>query len=184
MATIIVKEWDVTGTDPSGSRHLESHASFVSVVASGTSPTGTIDLGSLAITDGNDIGATKCFTVQFSGFADGNETVDSCEFWASGSDLSGTSSKIVYSGTGSWTQSLSLAEDGNEIVPTTSGTASGVLRNDGGLTFFATTDAHTSQYNYIALQASGDMPVGAYGGTTGLDLKFNYSVNTANTNRD
>ncbi len=185
MATIIVREWAVSGVDPSGSRHVNTHPTFSGIVASGTTSSGTLNLGSIEMTDGDDISATKCFTVSFVDFADGNETVDSCTVYVNDSDISSTSSQIVYEVRDDWTQNFDLLQD--EEVPLTvqSGQAESILRTGGLNTYFQDADGHCSQYWYVAIQVSGDTPVGAYGGSLGgLELKFSYSVNTENTNRD
>ena len=185
MATIIVREWAVSGVDPSGSRHLNSHPTFSGIVASGTTSSGTLNLGPVAITDGDDISATKCFTVSFIDFADSNETVDSCTVYVNNSDISSTSSQIVYEVREEWEQDFSLLQDEEFPLTIQSGQAETVLRTGGKNTFFQDADGHCSQYWYVAMQVSGDTPVGAYGGSAGgLELKFSYAVNTENTNRD
>jgi hypothetical protein len=184
MATIIVSEWAVSGVDPLGSRHLTNHASFVGIVASGTTSSGTLSLGSVAVTDGDDISATKCFTVRFVDFADGAETVDSCTWYVNNTDISATSSQIVYEVADTWTQNFALLQDAELAAPTTSGLAETVLRTGGKNTFFADSDVHSSQYHYVAMQTRGDTPVGLYGSTGGLDLKFTFAQNSASGSRD
>ena len=185
MATIIVKEWDISGGDPAGSRHLYNHASYSGIVASGTTSSGTLSLGSVAIIDGDDISDTKCFTVHFIDFADSNETIDACTFYVNDTDISTTSSKIVFETRDTWTTDFALLYDLELDAPTVSGSAETVLRASGLNTFFADSDAHASQFHYVAMQTLGDTPVGQYGGSlSGLDLKFSYDQNSANTNRD
>jgi len=185
MATIIVKEWDVSGSDPSGSRHLYNHASFSGIVASGTTSSGTLNLGSVAIADGDSTSATKCFTVHFIDFLDGDETIDSCTWYVNNSDISTTSSSIIFETRDAWETDFALLYDQELTAPTTSGSAETALRTAGLNTFYADSDAHASQYHYVAIRVNGDTPVGQYGGAlSGLDLKFSYSQNSASGNRD
>lgn len=185
MATIVVREWDISGSDPLGSRHLSSHASFSGVIASGSTSSGTLNLGNIAIADGDDISATKCFTVSFISFADASETIDSCTFYVNNSDISSTSSDIVFETKDAWVTDFALLQDQELPAPITSGAAESVLRTGGKNTFFADSDVHASQFHYVAIQVRGDHPVGQYGGSTsGLDLKFSYTQNSASGNRD
>jgi len=185
MATIIIKEWDTSGSDPTGSRHLYNHASFSGIIASGTTSSGVLSLESVAILDGDNTSATKCFTAHFVDFSDGDETVDSCTFYVNDTDISSTSSNIVFETKDTWETDFSLLSDNELDAPTTSGQAETVLRSSGLNTFFQDSDAHSSQFHYVALQLIGDTPVGQYGGSTsGLDLKFSYTQNSASGNRD
>jgi len=185
MATIVVKEWDVSGADPSGSRHLYNHASYSGIVSSGTTSSGTMDLGSVAISDGDTTSSTRCFTVHFIDFADASETIDSCTFYVNNTDISSTTSEIIFETRETWETDFALLYDQELTAPTTSGAAETVLRTGGKNTFFADSDVHASQYHYVAIQTRGDTPVGQYGGaTSGLDLKFSYTQNSASGNRD
>lgn len=184
MATIIVKEWDISGDDPTGSVNLFSHASYVSTVASGSTSSGLLDFGNTFITDGVDVSATKCITVQFSGYTDGNETVDDVKFWVDQTEVP-SGSYIMFEESAVWQKDKYFRADSDQ-APSTSGAMAQVhRRGQESTTFFQTTDIHTSNFMYFALRASGSATVGVYGGSTGgLDVKFSYDVNTENTNRD
>lgn len=185
MATIVVREWDTAGTDPSGSRNSNAHASFVKVLASGTTSSGVIDFGNVNIGDGDVLSVTKCFTVSFIDFADANETVDSCSVYLDNTDISAFSTVVLHEQRPSWTQGFAIDQSEDQQVLPTSGLSTDIVRSDGNLTFFQDSDGHCSQYFYLTANVKGDNSAGVYGGSTGgLSLMFNYSVNTENTNRD
>lgn len=185
MATIVVREWDTAGIDPSGSRNSSAHASFVKVLASGTTSSGVIEFGNVSIGDGDVLSVTKCFTVSFIDFADANETVDSCTVYLDNTDISGSSTVILHEQRPSWTQGFEIQQSEDQQVLPGSGLTTDIVRTDGNLTFFQDSDEHCSQYFYLTANVKRDTNAGVYGGSTGgLSLMFNYSVNTENTNRD
>jgi len=184
MAIMIVKEWDISGDDPSGSAHLISHGSFSGIVASGSTASGLLDFGNTFLTDGVDVSSTKCITVQFQDFADAAETVQNVKFWVDQADVP-SGSYVMYEDYSVWQSNKYFRAD-SDAAPSTSGSMKPVhRRGSSGETFYAVSDAHTSDFMYFALRASGTADVGVYGGAAGgLQLRFSYDVNTESGSRD
>ena len=184
MATVIVKEWDGSGDDPTGSVHLASHPSYSQIVASGTTSSGLLNFGQTFITDGVDVSASKCVTVEFVDFADANETVENVKMWVDQSDVP-SGSYVMMEESAVWQQNKYFRADADAAPSASGAKVSMHRRGTESKTFFAESDAHTSNFMYFALRASGTASVGVYGGTLGgLSLELSYDVNTENGNRD
>lgn len=191
----VLAQFNVDGTDPSGYRHLTSHASFIRVLASGNGPASPAfddcDLNGMDISSGSGVSNTKCFIFRISQLdCPANACVNNMKLWVSNTDDFLTSDwKVVSVRHKTWHKGLSLPveylADSSKWLSTSLPTLQNIYRSDGGRTIWGSGDADVSQYIYVALVASGTLPLGEYGGSTsGFFLRISYNFNNLDTLRD
>ena len=184
----IISQFDIDGTDPSGSRHLTNHASFIKLLASGQGLAqltfDPMDLNATNISTGSGISNTKCFIFRIRKFDTPNTIVRNMTVWASDlSDfLTPETNKLVWETHSTWQLGLALPisymGDPTKWMPITLPANQNLLRQDDKVTIHGSGDADVSQYVYVALAASGTMPLGEYGSTnepSGFKIRVTYS---------
>jgi len=190
VATIpVLAEFLRTGTDPSGSRHLKSHASFVKVIGSGESlpaslAFGNLDLQSMDISTGSGVSKTKVFLFRVAKFDCLSSRVFNMKFWASRTTdfLTSNTHRILYEVHNDWQGDYSLPisymMDRTKWLSTSLPHEPNLLRTGGNKTIHGSGDSHVSQWVYMAVAGSGILPLGQYGGTAsnGFLVRVTYNV--------
>lgn len=191
----VLSQFDVAGTDPSGYRHLTSHASFLQILASGQGPASPafddLDLNGIDIASGSGVSNTKCFIFRISEIeCSANARINNMKLWVSNTDDFLTSDwKVVSVRHKTWHRNLALPvsylADSSKWLSTTLPSKQNLYRSDGGKTIWGSGDADVSQYIYVALVASGTLPLGEYGGSTsGFFLRVSYNFDNITDLRD
>jgi hypothetical protein len=176
-----------SGTDPSGSRHLQTHSSFVRVIASGegaaTINLYPLDYGGINIGPGSGIGGTKCIIFRIDSFECDTSRVLNMRFWHKDySDfLYPQYAKVLYEISNDWTQNkaITIADftDKTKWVPESLPEIQNLFRASGnGLSIYGTNDDQVSQYIYLALASSGTTPLGEYGNISSAASGFNFCI--------
>ena len=190
--TPVLSEFAVSGVDPSGSRHLTTHPSFVKVLNSGVGPVSAslsfdyMNLGSTDVSPGSGISCTKVFNFRIAGFDCNTSRVFGMKVWAS--DLSDflcpEASRIIFATSGTWLQDfnfnvntlLNTSYHMSDSLPS----SQNLYRIDGASTIYLTNDDHVSEWIYAALAASGTSPLGEYGGSlsvpSGMTFRVTYNL--------
>jgi len=197
--TPMISEFATSGASPSGSRHLQDHASFLRVLASGngdaTVSFDALDYNSIEVGLGSGISATKCIVFRINDFELETTQITDMKIWSP--DLADflypQYSKLLYETHNTWTQDKSLGVasliDTTKWVPSSLPSEQNLFRASGtGYTIWDTKDEHVSQYVYLAVAASGNTPLGEYGDTgnrtEGFRLRVTYSFNNILPIRD
>jgi len=173
-AVPILSQFNVAGTNPSGSRHLKTHPSFIKILASGRGHAsvafGALDLNATDISTGSGVSNTKVFLFRISRITSpGISRVHNMKVWAS--DMSDfivkNSSKVLFKTSKPWLQNFAFVPldlgNKNLWLPESLPEAQNLRRTDGGVTIHGSGDADVSQWVYMALGASGTLPLGEYG---------------------
>lgn len=170
----VITQWDVSGADPSGSRHLKTHASYMKILGSGQGIASTtfpwLDLGPTNISTGSGISKTRCFTFRIRKLPTPNTRVSNMRIWCSDNSdfLTPETAKVIFETSSTWVANKVLPTsyliNRNKWMPTSLPTEN-LRRTDGGLTIHGSGDADVSQYVYVALASSGNTPLGEYGST-------------------
>jgi hypothetical protein len=197
--TPMICEFAVSGLDPSGSRHLQNHDSFVAVLASGTGDA-TVNFSSLnynavEVGAGSGISDTKCIVFRIDNFELDTTRITDIKLWSP--DLSDflypQYAKVLYEAHNTWTQNKAIdvsdLTNQDKWVPDSLPVQQNLFRSSGtGWTIWDTKDEHASQYVYLALAASGNTPMGEYGSTgndaTGFRLRVTYDFDNLEPMRD
>lgn len=191
-AVAVLSEWLTLGQDPSGSRHLTSHASFKRVLASGAGiqPASldfeSFDLQSTDISTGSGVSKTKVMLFRVDQFTSPGDTrVHDMRIWASDTSdlLEPETHKILYRVSTEWPSGFifQASDLGNTSywMPSSLPNYQNLFRTGrtdapevfgGGFkNIVGSGDSDVSQWVSIALGASGTMPLGVYGDTIRTD---------------
>jgi hypothetical protein len=184
-------EFEPSGTDPTGSRHLTTHPSFVQVLASGqgaaTLTFPKLDLRSTSIGTGSGISATRCIIFRIAEFEHSTSRISDVKMWLSDTSdfLVPETSQLIFRTFNTWVSGFAFNDPGEMLnsarhVPESLPDVPNIVRQDGGNTMYETGDDHVSEFIYIAFAASGTTPLGEYGsdldGPTGFNLRFTYNI--------
>ncbi len=172
MVTFPTVEWieQSLETDPSGSRHLSSvPAGFLKNLNTGAG--GHLDFGALNASAGATITPTKCAYFRASSMGDASGIFNMKFFLTSITDWNLGTYRFLERKSIDFVPSLSLTA-GDTDTPTSVPTAANVLATAfieagfqrGAPWISGTLDNDVSQYIYLAVSASSDVPVGTYGG--------------------
>lgn len=186
----VLAEFKPSGVDPSGSRHLTNHASFENILASGHGPASfsfdDLDMQAVNISSGSGVSKTKVFLFRIASFDCANTRITNMKFWASSVTdfLTGNTHKVVYEKArgDNWQQDKALPVshfgDPTKFVPESLPDSQNLYRQDGGGTIHGVVDDDVSEWVYVALAASGTLPLGQYGLTpaSGFLLRVTYDV--------
>jgi len=190
----VLAEFAVSGADPTGSRHLISHASFSRILASGNGDASTLfddfDLNAMDISIGSGISNTKCMIFRIANFdCPSNSRVYNMKLWVSNTDDFLTDDwKVIYTPSGIWEQDYSIPvrffADRNKWLPISLPSAPNLFRADGKFTIYGTEDTDVSQFLYLAVAASGTLPLGEYGSASGFFIRTTYDMDNIDVLRD
>ena len=184
----VLIEFNKDGADPSGSRHLTSHPSFISILASGQGPASftfdNLDMNSVDISTGSGVSNTKCFIFRITQFDCIESRVHNMKVWASNIDdfITKETHRIVFETHNTWQSGLSLPTNymlnKSKWLSTSLPDFPNLLRQDGKTTIHGVLDPDVSQYIYIAVAASGTLPLGEYGSTptSGFLVRITYNL--------
>jgi len=176
-------EFEPSGVDPTGSRHIVSGStadSFVQVVASGSGLASLdfpqFNLNSVNVGSGLGISCTHCMVFRVNSFECNTARVT--DF------LTPNTSKVLFRTFNNWVQNFQFfAEDISDVskrMPESLPETQNVFRQDGARTIYQTGDSHVSQFIYAAVAASGDTPLGSCGdisdGVSGFKLRLTFDV--------
>ena len=184
----VLVEFKSIGSDPSGFRHLNTHSSYVGVLASGVGKASldykALDLQSTDISTGSGVSKTKVFLFRIAGFSNPNITrVHNMKVWASDTTdfLTPETNKILYISSSPWLSGFAFTRDqiGDKSLwmPTSLPEFQNVFRTDGARTIHGSGDLDVSQWVYCALAASGTTPLGEYGSNfipSGFNIRVTY----------
>lgn len=189
--TPILAEFNTDGADPSGSRHLTTHPSFVSVLSSGIGPVRAsfdfdeIDMQSMDIGAGSGISKTKVFLFRINHFdCPTNSRVYNMKAWASSITdfLTSDTHKIVYETHNTWQSGLSFPvnymTNESKFLSSSLPDQLNLRRQDNGYTIWGSGDADVSEWIYVAVAGSGTLPLAQYGLTSssGFMLRVSYDL--------
>lgn len=175
--SIQFSEFAVSGLDPSGSRHLASHASYVKQL--GTAAGQILDYGTLNLNNGKQSTNTKAVLAFVTNMQDANESIFNLRFWIQ--DYSNfTAGTYYFNGwaSGTWIQNCALTDASGYYTPTVLPSGQNWWRQDGYTEISgANADSETTQYMYLSVTTDTDVPNKTYGGTGGgftYRLTFDY----------
>ena len=193
----ILSEFATSGVDPAGSRHLTTHASFVGTLASGRGPASfafdEIDMQSVNIGAGSGISCTKVFLFRINQFdCPAESRVYNMKTWASSVTdfLTSDTHKVVFETHQTWQGDVKFPTnymiDSTKFLPVTQPDQFNLRRQDGGVTIHGSGDADVSEWIYVAVAASGTLPLGQYGLTSasGFMLRVTYDIDNIHSLRD
>lgn len=193
--TPVIAQFDVDGADPSGSRHLTNHASFLRILASGTGAASPLfddyDFNDIDISEGSGISDTRCIVLRLNHLdCPNNSRIYNMKMWISNTaDFLTDDWKVIYTPSGSWNQGYDIPvryfADQEKWLSDSMPSTQNVYRQDGGLTIYGSGDADVSQYLYMAVASSGTLPLGEYGGSTsGFYVRITYDLDNIDVLRD
>jgi hypothetical protein len=188
--TPVLSEFAVSGIDPSGSRHLTNHASFSETLASGRGQAsfnyGNIDMSVTDISTGSGVSRTRVFIFRVNQFDCSTSKVHGMRIWASDTSdfLTDNTHKIIYETSRTWKQDNILPvswiarASGSRHLSTSLPDKQNLFRQDGGYSIHGSGDADVSEYVYMAVTASGTLPLGQYGSTatSGFLVRISYNL--------
>ncbi len=160
-------EFLVSGTSPSGSRHLKNHSSYVKEL--GTGPGKYLDFGSLNISNGKQSTGTKAIVAMVDNMRGATSSVFNLRFWVSNKSVFGAGSYYLNGwASGVWIHNCHLTDASGHAIPTSLPSGQNIWRQDGNAEITASgLDAQVTQYYYLSVTANTNVPVGVYGGDAG-----------------
>lgn len=186
----VLSEFSRTGDDPSGFRHLTTHASFIETIASGegiaNSSMGHLDFAACDISPGSGVSQTRVFLFRIAELELTTTRVHGMKVWASNTDdfLTPQNAKILWETHQTWQGDYSIPAsymgDQTKWMPTSLPENQNLYRQDGKFTIHASGDADVSEWIYVAVAASGTMPLGQYGLTASSGFLIRVSYNADN----
>ncbi|HEX5187378.1 MAG TPA: hypothetical protein VFV86_10865 [Nitrososphaeraceae archaeon] len=167
--------------NPSGSRHLQSHGSFIKELGVGAGQ--YLDFGSKNLKNGKQSSSTYALVAFATDFNDANEAVYNMRFWIPDfSDF--TQGTFFFNGfpSGQWIQGIRLTDASGYFVPTSLPSGQNMWRDGGGI--FDRTDVAFQELTasgidgvaggcqvtmpfYLSITVDTDVPPGVYGGDGG-----------------
>lgn len=174
-------EFAVSGVDPVGQRHQQTHSSFVKEL--GTAAGQFMDFGSVNTTFSKKTSApTKAVLAYSDAFNDANEALFNLRFWLPDfSDFIAGTFNFNALASGVWASGLfvdPLNDASGQFVQTTLPSGANLRRQDGWLEISGVnSDSEVTQYIYLSVSADTDVPAGSYGGDSGgfvYRLSFDY----------
>lgn len=197
----VLAEFDSTKDNPSGWRHRKEHPTFVKLLASGiglaTLDFKSFDLQATDISAGSGVSQTKVMLFRIAKFSSpGITRVHKMRIWAFDTTdfLEPQTHRVLYMTSTPWISGFTFVPDdlGNEFfhLPTSLPENQNLFRTGridlkdnftGEFTnIVGSGDVDVSQWIYIALGASGTMPLGEYGdtkdGPEGFKIRVTYDV--------
>ena len=197
----VLAEFQTAGINPSGWRHRVEHPSFIRILASGAGVASldfeSFDMQGTDISKGSGVSQTKTMLFRISKVTSpGTTRVHNMKIWASDTTdfLEPQTHKVLFTTSTPWTSGFKfVAGDlGNQDywMPTSLPENQNLFRTGrekpadvlgaGFKTIVGSGDADVSQWIYIALGASGTMPLGEYGdtkdGPDGFKIRVTYNV--------
>lgn len=187
----VLAEFSPVGFDPSGWRHLTFHPTFVKILASGIGGASlafrSFDLQATDISIGSGVSRTKAFLFRIAQFTSpGFTRVHKMRIWASDTSdfLMPETFRILYRTSSPWMSGFEFVPgdmgNKNYWLPTSLPEEQNLRRTDGAFTIHGSGDADVSQWVYMALAASGTMPLGEYGdtidGVSGFLIRVTYNI--------
>jgi hypothetical protein len=183
----ILSEFELTGVDPSGSRHLTNHPSFKQTLASGRNQVsmsfGPLDFGITNISTGSGISKTRCFIFRVNDFDCSTSRVLNMKMWAPDTTdfLTPQNFRIVFETRQAWPSGEVLPvthlTDKTTHLPLLLPDSQNLFRQDGAETIHGSGDADVSQYVLMAVVASGTLPLGEYvGDPEGFVIRVTYNL--------
>lgn len=169
-------EWDVRElSPPDGTRHIYAgHPAWVKEL--GVQAVDAMEIDDVVLNYADDSlsgvypGRVQAFTFALS---NDNFSVSNLRFWMPSGSALNSSGHLEFAASGTWIPNALLPSGEGTVVPTSLPTIQNLLRQDdvfGNLDFAS--DAHTSQYVYLALSITSGMPLGQYGLNSNGDLAF------------
>lgn len=194
--TPMLVEFQVDGPDPSGFRHIHTgpvsasgkSESFVAVRASGRGPAnlglGDFDMNATNIAPGSGISCTRVFLFRAEQFDCDTSRLYNLRVWASNTDdfLVPDSFRIVFETQQAWQSGLQFPVNyllnESKFLPTSLPDNFNLSRQDGGYTIHGSGDMDVSEWIYMAVAASGTLPLGQYGATqaSGFLVRVSYEL--------
>lgn len=192
-AVPILSQFNTDGADPSGSRHLKTHPSFIRILASGRGYASVnfekLDFNAADISPGSGVSKTKVFLFRICRITSpGISRVHHMKVWAS--DLSDFlvpyASRILYKTSTPWLSGFRfLIEDmpnKDYWMENSLPEQQNLFKTGGATAILGSGDADVSQWVYCALAASGIAPLGEYGGRlvdghpSGFQIRVTYNI--------
>lgn len=199
--TPVIAEFDSTKSNPSGWRHRTEHPSFVKILASGRGLASlsfkSFDLQATDISTGSGVSQTKVLLFRIAKFSSpGITRVHKMRVWAFDTTdfLEPQTHRVLYKPSTPWISGFVFepGDLGNEDfwMDTSIPDNQNLFRTGriepkdnfgaGFTNIIGSGDADVSQWVYIALGASGTMPLGEYGdtkdGPEGFTIRVTYDV--------
>lgn len=197
----VISEFNNIASDPSGSRHNVSSPSFVKLLASGGGVASlsfkSFDLQATDISTGSGVSQTKVLLFRIAKFSSpGITRIHKMRIWASDTTdfLEPQTHKVLYKTSTPWTSGFTFEpfDLGNQDfwMDTSIPDNQNLFRTGridpkdnfgaGFTNIVGSGDSDVSQWVYIALGASGTMPLGEYGdtkdGPEGFKVRVTYDV--------
>lgn len=165
--TIRFSEFAVSGLSPSGSRHLQTHGSFVKTLS--TEADEFADFGSFNNTFIKQHTETKAVVFNVDDLKDATEAIFNMRFWvADFTDFA--AGTFFFNGymSGVWVQNEALTDASGLFIPTILPSGANVRRQDGFSEITASgLDFQSSEFIYLSVSIDTDVPAGVYGGNGG-----------------
>lgn len=190
-------EFDIDGPNPSGFRHLTTHAAFKKIVASGANRVsmnvGPLDFGVTNISVGSGISCTRCFIFRIHEFDCATTRVHNMKVWASDTSdfLTPEDFRIIWDTRrgnafpSGFQFDVSTLIDKSLHLSTSIPEAQNLRRHDGGVTIHGSGDLDVSEYILMAVAASGTLPLAEYiGDPEGFVVRVTYSVDNIERFKD
>lgn len=159
-------EWAPSGVNPSGSRHLITHPTYVKQL--GTAAAQALDFGQVNNTIAKAHSITSAVTAHIDAFNGANEAIFNMRFWIP--DFSDyTSGTFFFNGfpSGQWLRDIALTDASGRFIPTALPSGQNWFRQDDGLEITGSGDAQVTQFMYLSISVDTDVPPNVYGGDGG-----------------
>ena len=178
--------WDLTKTDPTGSRHIKTHESYMGCVGSGMGDLHagimtSFDFNDVDISTGSGVSDTRCMTLRVASQDCWQTRITHMKMWVSDdSDFLVKDYKIGYIHNSGWLPNTTFTWNDcvNNALKTTIPTFQNLKRQDEKLVISASGDRDVSEFMYFAVAASGTILPSEYGGKyhRGFRIRCSYSL--------
>ena len=170
--TITFREFAVSGTDPSGHRADDSHASFTKVLGVGANE--QLDFGKNNISNSGINSSTKAVVGCLATSGDLTLELFNMKFWLPSVTTFATGTmRYNQDNSSGWIQNV-VINNSSGTTPTALPSSGNLLRQDGSGVIQASGDGECTEWIYLSIFADTNVPVGVYGGA-GLNT-FRYRL--------
>jgi len=178
--------WDLTKSDPTGSRHLMTHESYMGCVGSGmgaldSNVMTSFDFNDVDISTGSGVSDTRCMTLRVASQDCSQTRITHMKMWVSDdSDFLVKDYKVGYIHSSGWLPGTTFTWNDceNNALETAVPTFQNLKRQDESLVIHASGDRDVSEFMYFAVACSGTILPGEYGGKyqRGFRIRCSYSL--------
>jgi len=172
---ITFRQFAVSGTDPSGFRAEETHASFIKALGVGADE--QLDFGSNDISISGVNSPTRVVSAHMDASGDLTTQLFNMKFWLPAvTAFGGDNTRFNMLTSSGWSQDQVVQNNSVQQVPTTLPSSGNILRQDGSGVITGSGDSEVTEWIYLSVYTGTDEAPGLKGGAGQNTFRYRLTV--------